>query len=210
MNPELVKDFDVDRLLDADSPTRRFYEELAENLLLLESVKSVIVTAAERGAGRTSVCLGLAAALADMGHRSAVIDCNLGRPHLHRVLGDSNFVGLTSGLETGKSLENYGREVSPGLLAVTTGPVPSDTNSHLSSERFVESVRGLEEGRAAVLLDSPVADRVLSSRALSEGFDGVLLVVHGARTPKSVARMTTDNLLEAGINLLGVVLNGRA
>lgn len=210
MNPELVKDFNVDRLLDADSPTRRFYEELAENLLLLESVKSVVVTAAERGAGRTSVCLGLAAALADMGHRSAVVDCNLSRPHLHRMLGDSNFVGLTSGLETRKSLENYGREVSPGFLAVPTGPVPSDTTSYLSSERFVEAVRSLEEGRATVLLDSPLADRVQVSRALSEGFDGVLLVVHGSHTSKSVSRHTTDNLLEAGINLLGVVLNGLA
>jgi protein-tyrosine kinase len=35
-----------------------------------------------------------------------------------------------------------------------------------------------------------------------------LLVVHASRTPKSVARETTDDLLDAGANLLGVVLNG--
>ena len=207
MNPEVVKEFDASPLLDADSPTRRYYEGLAENLLSLE-VKSVVVTAAGRDTGRTSVCLGLAAALAGMGHGSAVVDCNLERPHLHRVLGEPNFVGLTSGLETGRPLESYGREVSSGLLAVPTGPVPSGTASYLGSERFVEAVRGLEEGRSAVLLDSPAADRVLASRALSEGFDGILLVVHATRTPKSLARETTDNLLEAGVNLLGVVLNG--
>jgi len=32
--------------------------------------------------------------------------------------------------------------------------------------------------------------------------------VHASRTPKSVARQTTDDLLDAGVNLLGVVLNG--
>ncbi|MGI9049447.1 MAG: CpsD/CapB family tyrosine-protein kinase [Rubrobacteraceae bacterium] len=210
MNPEVVKDFDVGPLLDANSPTRRFYEELAEKLLSLERVRSVVVTAVEHGVGRTSVCLGLAAALAGMGHRAAVVDCNLRRPHLHRVLGEPNFVGLTSGLETGRALENYGREILPGLRAVPTGPVPSDPASYLGSERLVEAVRGLEEGRRAILLDSPVADRVLASRALSEGFDGILLVVHGVRTSKSIARETTDNLLEAGTNLLGVVLNGCA
>jgi Mrp family chromosome partitioning ATPase len=33
-------------------------------------------------------------------------------------------------------------------------------------------------------------------------------VVHASRTPKSLARETTDDLLDSGVNLLGVVLNG--
>jgi protein-tyrosine kinase len=49
---------------------------------------------------------------------------------------------------------------------------------------------------------------VLRSPNLLGSFDGVLLVVHASRTSKSVARETTDDLLEAGANLLGVVLNG--
>jgi Mrp family chromosome partitioning ATPase len=36
----------------------------------------------------------------------------------------------------------------------------------------------------------------------------VLLVVHASRTPKNLAREVTDDLLDAGSNLLGVVLNG--
>jgi protein-tyrosine kinase len=49
---------------------------------------------------------------------------------------------------------------------------------------------------------------VLRSPNLSGGFDGILLVVHASRTSKSTARETTDDLLGAGTNLLGVVLNG--
>jgi hypothetical protein len=64
------------------------------------------------------------------------------------------------------------------------------------------------ESRDLVLLDAPVAARVLRSPNLLGGFDGVLLVVHASRTPKTVARETKDDLLEAGANLLGVVLNG--
>ena len=195
-------------MLDPGSPVRPYYEDLANNLLSLgEEVKSVVVTSPETGAGCTSVCVGLGAALAGMGRRTAVVDCNLENPHLHRMLGEPNFVGLTSALRGDRSLDHYGHEAVPGLLVVPTGPVPSDP-AVLETGRFVELVRGLEAGREAVILDAPMAGSVLRSRNLSEGFDGVLLVVHASRTSKSTARATTDDMLDAGINLLGVVLNG--
>ena len=199
---------DARALLAPDSPVRGHYEDLAGRLLSLQGVRSVVVTSPEPGAGRTSVCVGLAGAVAGMGGRAGVVDCNLGDPQLHRVLGEPNFVGLTSGLEGDKPLEHYGHEVAPGLLIVPTGPVPPGPASRLEHERFVGAVRSLEKGRDLVLVDGPVARGVLSSPNLSGGFDGVLLVVHASRTPKSLARETIDDLLEAGTNLLGVVLNG--
>jgi protein-tyrosine kinase len=196
------------RLLDPDSPVRRYYEDLANNLLSSgKGVNSVVVTSPESGAGCTSVCLGLGAALAGMGRRVAVVDCNLENPSLHRMLGEPNFVGLTSGLKGDRALEHYGHEAVPGLLVVPTGPVASDP-ALLEVGKFVEIVRGLEAGRDVVILDAPVAWRVLRSSNLSGGFDGVLLVIHASRTSKSTARETTDDLLDAGTNLLGVVLNG--
>ena len=196
------------KLLDPGSPVRRHYEDLANNLLSLGGgVKSVVVTSPEPGAGCTSMCLGLGAALAGMGRRAAVVDCNLENPSLHRMLGEPNFVGLTSGLKGDRALEHYGHEALPGLLVVPTGPVPSDP-APLEVGKFVEIVRGLEAGRDVVILDAPVAGRVLGSPNLSGGFDGILLVVHASRTSKRTARETTDDLLDAGTNLLGVVLNG--
>jgi non-specific protein-tyrosine kinase len=187
---------------------RRHYEDLANNLLSLEGIGSVVVTSPEPGVGCTSVCVGLGAALAGMGRRAAVVDCNLDDPQLHRMLGESNFVGLTSGPDGGKSLEHYGYEAIPGLLIVPTGPVPPGPASRLEGAGIVEAVRDLKEGRDLVVLDAPVAGRVLRSPTFSGGFDGVLLVVHASRTPKSLARETTDDLLDSGVNLLGVVLNG--
>ncbi len=202
-----MSDAGARRLLDPDSPVRSHYEELAGNLLKLEGTASVVVTSPDPGAGRTSVCLGLGAALAGMGRRAAVVDCNLENSQLHRVLGEPNFVGLTSGLD-GKTLDQYGYEVIPGLLVVPTGPILLDPASLLEDEGVKKAVRGLQESRDLVLLDAPVAGRVLRSQNLLGGFDGVLLVVHASRTPKSVARETADDLLKAGVNLLGVVLNG--
>jgi Mrp family chromosome partitioning ATPase len=76
------------------------------------------------------------------------------------------------------------------------------------SEEFVLTVRSLENHYDFILLDAPVAATVIASDTLSEDFAGVLLVVHASKTSKSAAREATDDLLEAEINLLGVVLNG--
>ncbi|QYJ15748.1 Tyrosine-protein kinase YwqD [Rubrobacter xylanophilus DSM 9941] len=197
------------RLLSPDSPLRRHYEELAANLAAEGGgAKSVVVTAPEPGAGCTSVCLGLGAALAGSGRPAAVVDCNLDRPHLHRVVGGTNFVGLTSGLDSRRSLESYGREILPGLLVVPTGPVTASPRALLEGEGLVEAIRRLEEGREMVLLDAPIVGKLLGTPALLGGFDGILLVVHASRTSRKVAREATDDLIEAGANLLGVVLNG--
>jgi protein-tyrosine kinase len=203
-----VSDAGARGLLDPGSPVRRHYEELAGNLRRMGGTGSVVVTSPEPGAGRTSVCLGLGGALAGMGRRAAVVDCNLENSQLHRLLGEPNFVGLTSGLDDNKTLEHFGHEVIPGLLVVPTGPILLDPLSLLEDEGIKKAVRGLEKSRDLVLLDAPVAGRVLRSPNLLGGFDGVLLVVHASRTSKSVARETADDLLEAGVNLLGVVLNG--
>lgn len=196
-------------LLGPDSSVRRHFEGLAENLLALgEKPMSVVVTGPEPDVGCSSVCLGISGALAWTGRRTAVVDCNLRNPGLHRMLGEPNFLGLTTGLGGERALEHYGFEAVPGVFAVPTGPVPADPDAPLRSGRFVEAVRGLGETRDLVLLDAPSAEKVLESPALSGGFDGVLLVIHAARTSKNTAREATEDLLDAGVNLLGVVLNG--
>src|ERR687885_721874 len=155
----------VRRLLaTGDSEVGRSFAALAENLGALgRPTRSVVVTGPERGVGRSTVCLGLGAALVAAGQKVAVVDCNLDRPYLHSCFDRPNFTGLTSALESGRDLESYGFEAVPNLLV---------------------------------------------TQNLWRAFDGVLLVVHATRTPKGLARGFIDDLLDAQINLFGVVLNG--
>ena len=198
--------------LDQGSSPGGPFRELAENLFSLPGgpVGSVVVTSPEPGAGRTSVCLGLGAALAGDGRRVAILDCNLESPRLHRLFDKPNFTGLTNAIGNGRSPGVYGFEAAPGLLVVPTGPLLPDAEARMKSDGLVQAVRVMREEFDVVLLDGPVAGEVLDSPVLSRGFDGVLLVIHATRTPKSDARGATDDLLDAGVNLLGVVLNGIA
>ncbi len=200
------------QLLDPGSEVGRSFATLVENLDALgRPAKSVVVTGPEPGVGRTTVCLGLGATLAAVGRKVTVVDCNLDQPHLHRPFGRPNFTGLTSVLEGSGSLENYGFEAAPNLRVIPTGPVlPGLPGSWVlpNSPKLVEAIRDLGESRDVILLDAPVASEVLDAPNFWGSFDGVLLVVHATRTPKGVARGFTDALLDARINLFGVVLNG--
>lgn len=223
MSLEATPDRQFIRMLEPGGAVHEHFRELAENLLALERAGSVVVTSLEPGDGRTSVCVGLGWALAQRGVRAALVDCNIGAPQLHRVFGEPNFVGLTSALERGKPLEDCGflaggsgrgsgenPEGDPegSLLVVPTGPVMSGAEDLLYSPGLAEAVEGLRESREVVLLDAPVVARVLESRSLCTGFDGLLMVIHAERTPKSLARQFTDDLLESGANIFGAVLNG--
>ena len=196
-------------LLATDSDLGRSFSALAENLDALERpTGSVVITGPERGVGRSTVCLGLAAALAATGKRVAVVDCNLDRPHLHRYFDRPNFTGLTNALEGGRDVASYGFEAAPNLQIVPTGPVLPGPRAYASSLELVEVVRALREKRDTVLLDAPVAGEVVAAPNLWGSFDGILLVVHATRTPKGVARGLTDALLDARMRLFGIVLNG--
>jgi len=199
----------MSQLLSPGSEVGRSFAALAENLGSLgRSTGSVVVTGPELGVGRTTVCLGLGAALAAAGKKVAVVDCNLDRPQLHRWFGRPNFTGLTSALEGGSSLDGYGFDAAPNLRIFPTGPVLPGPWGLANSPKIAGAVRGLEENRDVILLDAPVVGEVLAAPGLWCSFDGVLLVVHATRTPKGVARGFTDALLDARMELFGVVLNG--
>jgi protein-tyrosine kinase len=208
----------VSQLFSIDSEVGRSFASLAENLGSLgRSTGSVVVTGPEVGVGRTTVCLGLGAALAAAGKKVAIVDCNLERPQLHRWFGRPNFTGLTSALEGGSSLDAYGFDAGPNLRIFPTGPnlrifptgpVLPGPWGLANSPKIAETVRGLEENRDVILLDAPLVGEVLAAPGLWGSFDGILLVVHATRTPKGVARGFTDALLDARMELFGVVLNG--
>jgi Mrp family chromosome partitioning ATPase len=202
-------DAHLGQILSSESEVGRSFAELAENLGSLgRPTGSVVVTGPEPGVGRTTVCLGLGAALASAGKRVAVVDCNLDRPQLHRRFGRPNFTGLTSALEGGGNLNDYGFDAAPNLRVIPTGPVLPGPWGLTGSPKLAGAVRALRKDWDAVLLDAPLAGEVLTDRALWGSFDGVLLVVHATRTPKGVARGFTDALLDARMELFGVVLNG--
>jgi capsular exopolysaccharide synthesis family protein len=181
-------------------------------------VKSILVTSAEPGAGKTTVAWNLAAAAASAGARVVLVEADLRRPALRDRLGIRPRGGLSQILAGAAGLddatvpvaigETGHSEVGRSVDVIFAGATPPNPTDLLESERMEELLKRLEIRYDAVFLDSPPATAVSDAIPLATKTDGVLVVSRVGRTERrALARLATQ-LENLHARTLGVVVNG--
>src|SRR5581483_11330164 len=92
----------------AESQHAEAYRVLRTNLLFSrkdDKLNTIVVVSAGAGEGKSTTTLNLATVFAQAGHRVLIVDSDLRRPTLHKVLQVSNGIGLTNYLLKQNSLE---------------------------------------------------------------------------------------------------------
>jgi len=170
-------------------------------------LKSVLVTSAMPGEGKTFLCANLAYAFARQRERRVLlIDADLRSPGLHTLLGAPSEPGLASYLRGEAALENVlQRGPHENLFLIPAGKPPQNPADLVTTGKLKTLL-----GQAAplfdwILLDSPAAAPVSDALQIAAWCDGVLLVVQGGATPYDLAQSVTRELRKK--RLLGVVLN---
>lgn len=180
------------------------------NFLALDRpLRTIQVTSAMLGEGKTTTAANLAVVLAQAGERVIVVSCDLRRPRLHKFFGASNDIGFTSVLLGKATLDAALQPVaSEGRLWVmASGPMPPNPSELLSSERAGEVFAGLRDRADIVIIDSPPVLPVTDAAVLATKVDGTLLIVTvGSSTHKRVAR-AVEMLRQVDAPLIGVLLN---
>jgi succinoglycan biosynthesis transport protein ExoP len=170
--------------------------------------KSLLVTSAQGGEGKTTVAANLAVSLAQLGERVLLIDADLRRPSLHNFFGDKGSTGLVNFL-TGdadwRTLIFHGAPA--GLDLLFCGPVPPNPADLLSSEYMPALIREASKEYKFVVVDSPPLLNLADSRILSTLVDGVILVVGGGVTPRDMVHRAFLSALDAGSHVLGATIN---
>ena len=178
--------------------------------ILLEAdasaARSLLLTSAQPGEGKTTVCINLALSLARLGVRVLVIDADIRRPSVHRALGISPSAGLVDVLQTGAGWRSRVRpNVSPGVDLLPAGIPPGTPSELLASPRMQSVVREAQALYDFVLIDSPaLLSNVADTRILAPLVEGVVVVVRTGTTPREIL----GRVLRHVPNLMGVVLNG--
>src|SRR6266852_4644915 len=171
----------------------------------------ILVTSALPREGKTTAAANLAVTLAQLGDRTLLIDADLRKPGIGRLLnlGTGKYAGLTSYLAGVSSLElvTIQHPVIPNLSAIPTGPLPPNPADLLSSLTFADAIAELREKFKFIVIDSPPIMAATDAVILSVKADGVLLVVRSGETPKEAFTRARDLLVSVKSNLLGVVLN---
>jgi polysaccharide biosynthesis transport protein len=143
-------------------------------------LKSLVVTSALMGEGKSTLALGLAVSAARLHKRVLLIDSDLRAPTLHEQLNLPNKSGLINLLETPVRVSNPFKPLRVKGLAhidvLTSGPIPADPAKSLSAEPLKPLIQHLEKAYDLVVIDAPpvlgIVDAILTGSCCS----GVVLV----------------------------------
>jgi Mrp family chromosome partitioning ATPase len=174
-------------LHDKDPLARERYRTLAEQLLSLKvrrKLKTLLVTSAEEGEGKTTIAINLAWSLAKSSEaRVLFLDANPGASPLSRVLGPHARRGWLDMVEGTCSLADAACVARPnGLYILTSGQSGPAGDYALMSPAFDKLIAGLLADfdlliiDSAAILDSPGAQRLASMA------DGTVFVVRAGHT----------------------------
>jgi succinoglycan biosynthesis transport protein ExoP len=194
------------------SPAAEAYRTLRTNIEFASidaPLRSILVTSAVPGEGKSLTAANLAIAFAQTGKRVLLVDGDLRRPSVARLLRLDNAVGLTSLLrpEPITLARVLQRTDQDNLSVLSTGPTPPNPSELLGSDRMRLLVGQFESSFDLVVFDSPPLRAVTDASILSTLVDGTVVVVDAVISRQHTVRHSVDALRKANGKLLGVVLN---
>ena len=171
-------------------------------------VKTLVVTSAQLGEGKSTTAANLAVSLAQTGKRVIAISCDLRKPRLHAFFGLDPEPGLTELLRGRASFLEVGQRTGPETLrVVASGRVPQNPSELLASEQMGELLRDLEAVADFIVLDTPPILAVSDALTLAHLSDGVLVVAHAQITTRSALIRTRRQLEQVGSRIIGGIYN---
>lgn len=193
------------------TPGSEAYRIFRTALLLLKAdppPRRILFTSSVAGEGKTSTAINTCISLAQAGKTVALVDADLRCPRVHKVVGLSSKVGLSTYLDSPVSLQSVGvTALHRNLWVVPGGPLPASPSELLGTERMRDAIEELAERFDYVVLDSGPTLPVPDAAILSSLVDGVVLVVDSSRTARELVQAARERLDQAGARMLGVVLN---
>jgi capsular exopolysaccharide synthesis family protein len=195
---------------DTRSPISEAYRAFRTSLLLASanSPKVIVITSSFAQEGKTTTSSNLAAVLAQMGKPVVLVDADLRRPRLQKVFRGKMNLGLVNYLAANIPLDDIIQSTEvPSLSVILSGPTPPNPSELLASDRMKHLIEELRGKFAYVIFDSPPVLAVTDAVVLAASADGVVLCVHGGRTPRELVQRSAERLRQANIPVLGAILN---
>jgi capsular exopolysaccharide synthesis family protein len=201
-------------LLAAETPSSRegeMFRILRTNLRFSHidmPRRVVLVTSTGPEEGKSTVLANLGVSLAQSGRRTLLIDTDLRRPVLHRLLDLPRSQGLADVLAGDAELSEAIRQTRiEDLDLLVCGTMPANPAELIESARLQEMIAQLRGSYDYVLLDSPPAGGLVDASLLSSIADGVLFVVEPRRFDWRILRSAVRQLDRAGARIYGVAIN---
>jgi len=179
------------------------------HLVRAQTVRTVLVTSAVAGEGKTTLSCHLAASLARAGLKTLLIDGDGRNPSVHKLIRTNNEVGFGEVL-SGQCPPEKAIHPTPvqGFSVMPAGAWNDRVLLAINQGRVAELLQHLRQDYDLILLDSSPVLPVADAQVIGQQVDGVLLSVLCQVTRMTNLYAASHRIEALGINILGVVVNG--
>lgn len=213
-NPELLNEVFRSPALGARVPNYLLecFRVIRANILLhpaKEGRSQVIsITSARPGEGKSTLAANLGWAFYSMGEKTLLIDTDLRRGRIHRILGLDNTIGLSNYFaQTATKAQIVQTTPDQNLDVVTRGPFMPGASEFLCREVFEKLVNEWRERYDRIVLDCPPVLGLSETTSTQRVSDGVIVVVQAEHTRVLDVETAFAQLKRAGTSFFGFVLN---
>ena len=174
-----------------------------------DAMRSLLVTSATPGEGKTTTAANLAVVLAQSGRSVILIDADIRKPQQHKIFHLPKSPGLTDAMVASNSpLAFFLHDTDvPNLRVMTSGKEAPNPAELLGSKRMKQVIESLNAEADVLVFDAPPLLAVTDAQVLASQVQGVLLVVNTEKTPRAVVARAAESLLRGNGRLFGAVLN---
>jgi polysaccharide biosynthesis transport protein len=194
-----------------DSSHAEAYRVLRTNILFSrkdDNLNTLVVVSAGMGEGKSTTVLNLATVFAQAGQRTLVVDSDLRRPTLHKLLRLSNSTGLVNYLLKQGTLDQVIQNTSvPMLDFMASGKLPGGQVNILGSEPMRNLISELKQRYDFILFDSPPIMGLSDASVLASEVDMAIQIIQYRRYPQLMNIRAKQMVEKVGGNLIGIVLN---
>ena len=197
------------------TPKSSFFSREAYNMLrtnlsfaLAEAgeCKMVMITSPMQGEGKSITASNLAITLAEAGHRVLLLDCDLRRPKLGRLLSLKSPAGLSDILIKPSLLSENILQYRKGVHVILAGSIPPNPSELLNSVRMEALLKKMRENYDYIILDTPPIGVVTDAAVLAAQTDGVLVVVRTGQSERGPVTQAVEQLEYGNARILGFVM----
>lgn len=177
--------------------------------LNVDSARQVIgFTSSSSGEGKTFCAVNLATVMAQAGKSTLLIDADMRRPNVAKMLDLPEGVGLSTWLIGEAGLDKLiTRTDVPGLDVITAGPIPPNPLDLAESPRMAELIRALRGRYDQIIVDASPLGLVSEYILLMQLVDVTLYVVREGKTGRGALRMINEMVNEKKMRNVDLLLN---
>ena len=174
-----------------------------------QGCKKIMVCSPHSGEGKSTTCVNLAITIAQTGASVLLIDCDLRRPSVHKLLKINNDVGMSHYLSNMLAIPEIVKETNISYLnVITAGVIPPNPSELLASPKIGELFEEIEKRFIDyIIIDTAPICIVSDVLPMSKLCNGVILIVNHMETKHPSIKEALEKLNFAGANVVGMILN---